>query len=65
VIGVATIGKDAVLSDSAVWDGVEIGTAAQIFGCLVAGGKVPPGARYTGALLWPGKDGLAAPHPLD
>jgi NDP-sugar pyrophosphorylase family protein len=64
VIGLATIGKGAVLSDSAVWDGVEIGAATQIHGCLVAGGRVPPGARHTGALLWPGKDGLAAPHPL-
>jgi mannose-1-phosphate guanylyltransferase len=64
VIGLAKIGKEAVLSDSAVWDGVEIGAAAQLHGCLVAGGKVPAGARYTGALLWPGKDGLAVPHAL-
>ncbi len=64
VIGRATIGRGAVVSDSAVWDGVEIGAAAQIDGCLVAGGRVPPGARHTGALLWPGKAGLAAPHPL-
>jgi NDP-sugar pyrophosphorylase family protein len=65
VVGRAAIGKDAVLTDSAVWDGVEIGAEAQVRGCLVAGGRVPSGARHTGALLWPGKDGLAASHPLD
>jgi mannose-1-phosphate guanylyltransferase len=64
VVGRAAIGKDAVLSDSAVWDGVEIGAGAQVRGCLVAGGRVPPGARHAGVLLWPGQDGLAAPHPL-
>jgi NDP-sugar pyrophosphorylase family protein len=64
VIGRATIGHGAVLSDSAVWDGAAIGDGAAIDGCLVAGGRVPGGARHTGVLLWPGSDGLATPHPL-
>ena len=64
VIGLSKIGKGAGLSDSVVWDGVQIGAAAQIHGCLAAGGRILPGARHVGALLWPGKDGLAAPHPL-
>jgi mannose-1-phosphate guanylyltransferase len=64
VIGLAAIGEGAVLSDSAVWDGVEIGAGAQIRDCLVAGGRISPGARHTGALLWPGQDGLAAPRAL-
>lgn len=64
VIGRAAIGTGAVLSDSAVWDGAAIGDGARIHGCLVAGGRVPGGARHTGVLLWPGSDGLATPHPL-
>ena len=64
VIGRAAIGRGAAVSDSAVWDGVEIGAGVEIHGCLVAGGRVPPGARHTGVLLWPGKAGLADPHPL-
>jgi mannose-1-phosphate guanylyltransferase len=65
VIGRAAIGQGAGLSDSAVWDGAAIGDGAQIRGCLVAGGRVPGGARHTGVLLWPDSDGLAIPHPLD
>jgi hypothetical protein len=53
-----------VLSDSAVWDGAAIGDGSRIDGCLVAGGRVPGGARHTGVLLWPDSDGLATPHPL-
>ncbi len=64
VIGRAAIGQGAVLSDSAVWDGAAIGDGAEIHGCLVAGGRVPGGARHTGVLLWPDSDGLATPHPL-
>jgi NDP-sugar pyrophosphorylase family protein len=64
VIGRAAIGNGAVLSDSAVWDGAAIGDGARIHGCLVAGGRVPGGARHTGVLLWPGSDGLATSHPL-
>ena len=60
VLGLAAIGDGAVVSDSAVWDGVEIGAGAEIRGCLVAGGRVPPGARHSDSLLWPGQDGLAA-----
>jgi tetrahydrodipicolinate N-succinyltransferase len=64
VIGRGAIGQGAALSDSVVWDGAMIGDGAEIHGCLVAGGRVPVGARHTGVLLWPGSDGLAAPQPL-
>jgi mannose-1-phosphate guanylyltransferase len=64
VIGRAAISPGAVLSDSAVWDDAAVGEGARIEGCLLAGGRVSPGARHTGVLLWPGQDGLAAPHPL-
>jgi mannose-1-phosphate guanylyltransferase len=64
VVGRAAIGQGAVVSDSAVWDGAAIGDGARLDGCLVAGGRVPRGARYTGVLLWPDADGLAAPRPL-
>ena len=64
VLGRAGIGARARIADSAVWDGVEIGAGASIRGCLVAGGRVLPGARHDGVLLWPGKDGLAAEYPL-
>ena len=64
VVGRAAIGRGALLSDTAVWDNAVIGDGAQIHGCLVAGGRVPAGARHSGVLLWPGQDGLAAPHPL-
>jgi NDP-sugar pyrophosphorylase family protein len=64
VIGRAAIGQGAVLSDSAVWDGVAIGGGAEIRGCLVAGGRVPGGARHTGVLLRPDSDGLAVAYPL-
>jgi NDP-sugar pyrophosphorylase family protein len=64
VLGRAAIGPGARIADSAVWDGVEIGAGASIRGCLAAGGRILPGARHEGVLLWPGEDGLAAEHPL-
>ena len=64
VVGRAVIGQAVLLSDSAVWDGAAIGDGAQIHGCLVAGGRVPAGARHSGVLLWPDSDGLATPHAL-
>jgi NDP-sugar pyrophosphorylase family protein len=64
VLGRAAIGDRASIADSVVWDGVEIGGGAEIRGCLAAGGRILPGARHEGVLLWPGKDSLAARHPL-
>jgi NDP-sugar pyrophosphorylase family protein len=64
VIGAATIGNDAVVADSVVWKGIEIGAGAEIRGCLAAGGRVPPGARHENVLLWPSENGFAAAHPL-
>jgi mannose-1-phosphate guanylyltransferase len=64
VVGRAAIGQGAVLSDSVLWDGAAIGAGAEIRGCLVAGGRVPPAARHAGVLLWPGQDGLAVAHSL-
>ncbi len=64
VLGRMTAGHGASITDSAVWDGVEIGAGARIRGCLAAGGKVPAGTRFDNALLWPGEDGLARAHPL-
>ncbi len=64
VLGRMTAGNGASITDSAVWDGVEIGPAARLRGCLAAGGKIPGGARFDNALLWPGEDGLARPQPL-
>ena len=64
VLGRGRIGAGAHIADSAVWNGVEIGAGASIRGCLAAGGRVLPGARHEGVLLWPGEDGLAAEYPL-
>ncbi len=64
VLGRAEIAARARIADSAVWDGVAIGAGALIHGCLAAGGRILPGARHDSVLLWPGKDGLAAEHPL-
>jgi NDP-sugar pyrophosphorylase family protein len=64
VLGRAAIGARALIADSTVWDGVEIGAGATIRGCLAAGGRILPGARHDGVLLWPGKDGLAVEYPL-
>jgi mannose-1-phosphate guanylyltransferase len=64
VLGCLTAGRGASIADSAVWDGVEIGAGARVRGCLAAGGKIPAGASFENALLWPGKGGFACPHPL-
>ncbi len=64
VIGRTSIGVGARLIESAVWDGVEIGAGAELKTCIAAGGRIPAGAVFRDALLWPGPDGLAAAHPL-
>jgi mannose-1-phosphate guanylyltransferase len=64
VIGAGSVGPRAVVRDSVVWSGAEIGAGAEIRGCLAAGGRVAPGARYENVLLWPGEDGIAAARPL-
>jgi len=65
VVGRARIGRGAILASTVAWDGVEIGEGARLTRCLAAGGRVPPGAVHADALLWPGADGIACPHPLD
>lgn len=64
ILGDVSIGVGARISDSAVWSGAEIGAGAEISRCLVAGGSVAPGSRYSDALLWPDRKGQAVPHPL-
>ncbi len=64
VLGRVRIGAGASVIDSVVWDGVEIGSGASLRGCLAAGGKILPGARHDGVLLWPGSAGIAVEHPL-
>ncbi len=64
VIGRTSIGVGARLIESAVWDGVEIGAGVELKTCIAAGGRIPAGAVFRDALLWPGPDGLAAAHPL-
>ena len=64
VIGRAIVGSGARIADSAVWKGVEIGSGVRLRGCLAAGGRIPAGSRHEEVLLWPGRDGLAAEHPL-
>jgi NDP-sugar pyrophosphorylase family protein len=64
VVGKAAVGRNARLSDSTVWNGVEIGSGASLRGCLAAAGKIPAGVRHEAVLLWPGENGIAVPHPL-
>jgi NDP-sugar pyrophosphorylase family protein len=64
VIGAGAIGSRAVVRDSVVWSGVEIGAGAGIRGCLAAGGRIEAGARHEDVLLWPGEGGIAAAYPL-
>jgi mannose-1-phosphate guanylyltransferase len=65
VIGSARLGFGSRVAASAVWDGVELGDGAALERCIAAGGRIPDGAGYAEALLWPGADGIAVPHPLD
>jgi mannose-1-phosphate guanylyltransferase len=65
VIGNARLGFGSRIAASAVWDGVELGDGTALERCIAAGGRIPDGERYADALLWPGPDGIAVPHPLD
>lgn len=65
VIGKARLGLGSRVAASAVWDGVELGDGVALERCIAAGGRVLDGARCADALLWPGTDGIAVPHPLD
>jgi hypothetical protein len=64
VIGRASIGREARLIESVVWDGVDVGSGVELRGCIAAGGKIPPGASYRDALLWGPARGEAAAWPL-
>ena len=52
VLGRARIGQGSRLLRSAIWDGTTVGDGARLTECLLARGRVPPGADYAKALLW-------------
>jgi len=64
VVGRASIGSGARLIESVIWDGVEIGAGAYLQDCVVAGGRVPPGAIFRDSVLWAAPKETAAAHPL-
>ena len=64
VLGSATVGKGTRLIETVVWDGTEVGAGAELKGCIVAGGQVPPGAHFRDSLLWGGPGEPAAVFPL-
>jgi mannose-1-phosphate guanylyltransferase len=64
VLGRILAGAEASIERSAVFTGAAIGPRARLSGCLVAGGRVAPGAVHENVLLWPDAAGLAAPHPI-
>jgi len=51
------------VTDTAVWDGVEIGAGATLTRCVAAGGIIPAGAAHEDVLLWgrPGQPAAALP----
>ena len=63
VLGAASIAGGRI-RNSVVWNDVEIGKDALLRNCVAAGGRILAGARHENVLLWPGKDGIAAEHPL-
>jgi mannose-1-phosphate guanylyltransferase len=65
VLGAARIGPGSTISESAVWDRVEILEDVQVRRCVVAGGILPRGSRYENCLVWPGEDGSGVAHPLE
>lgn len=64
VLGRARIGAGAHVAETAVWEGAEIGSGAVILRCVVAGGRILPGARHENALLWSRSGETAAAYPL-
>ena len=64
VVGRASIGRQARLIESCVWDGVDVGAGAELRGCIAASGRIAAGASHRDSLLWgpPGHD--AAVFPL-
>jgi mannose-1-phosphate guanylyltransferase len=65
VIGDAHLGSGARLLRSTVWSGCAVGDGARLEGCLLARGRVPPGADYRESLLYAdAPDGDVAALPL-
>jgi mannose-1-phosphate guanylyltransferase len=64
VLGSVTVGSGARLIETVAWDGAEIGSGAELHGCIVAGGKVPPGATFRDSLFWGPRDENATAYPL-
>jgi NDP-sugar pyrophosphorylase family protein len=60
VLGRATIGADVSIRDSAIWDGTVVGDGAVLDRCILASGRVAPGAKHEKALLWADRLGDAA-----
>lgn len=63
-IGLCRIEMGSRFSESAIWDGVEIGPGTTLTRCLAAGGVVPAGAIHEEALLWGRPGEPAAVFPL-
>ncbi|MEP6769128.1 MAG: NDP-sugar synthase [Acidobacteriota bacterium] len=63
VLGECALGDGARIAGSAVWDGTVVGAGGRLTGCLLAGGRVDPGAEFTDSLLWaaPGEPVRAFP----
>lgn len=64
VLGSVTVGKGTRLIETVVWDGADIGPGAELKGCIVAGGRIPPGAVFRDSLLWAGPGETASAYPL-
>jgi mannose-1-phosphate guanylyltransferase len=66
VLGRVSVGSQARILRSAVWDGVTVGQGARLTDCVAARGRLPAGAHYEKALLWAGdgvSDVVAFPLP--
>jgi len=64
VIGRATIGAGVLIRDSAIWEGAVVGDGAVLDRCILASGRVAPGAKHEETLLWadrPGGEAVARP----
>ena len=60
------IDASARVTDSILWDDVEVGAAAQLDDCIVTdGARVPPGASHRREILVRGDDGALLVSPLN
>jgi mannose-1-phosphate guanylyltransferase len=63
VVGSARVGSGSRLIETVVWDGADVGAGVELKDCIVAGGRISPGAHFRDSLLWgaPGEAALAYP----